>query len=91
MNAGEFNVGVLKTEDDSKVTLDVRPFGQRQGEAIDSYLHDVGMALQMNAFRQTKPIVVVCDSGTIFPATTKTWLAEVRRRGVDVAVQSVDK
>ncbi len=89
MDSKEFNKVVKRTETASSVIFDVRGFGPRQGEAIDSYLHDVGMAVQMNVFRHNKPIVLLCDSDTSFPATTETWLAGVRRQGVNVEIQHV--
>ena len=86
MDSKEFNGKTIRIETDSQITFDVRPFGDRQGEAIDSYLHDVGMAVQMNVFCHTKPIVLTCDSTTTFPPTTDIWLANVRRQGVDVQI-----
>jgi hypothetical protein len=89
MDSKEFNQGAKRTETASTVIFDVRGFGERQGEAIDSYLHDVGMAVQMNVFRHNKPIVLVCDSDTSFPSTTETWLAGLHRQGVNVEIQQV--
>ena len=89
MDSTEFNKGAKRTETASSVIFDVRGFGAKQGEAVDSYLHDVGMAVQMNAFRHNKPIILLCDSGTSFPSTTDTWLAAVRRRRVNVEIQQV--
>jgi hypothetical protein len=91
MDSKEFNQGAKRTETASSVIFDVRGFGVRQGEAIDSYLHDVGMAVQMNAFRHNKPIVLLCDFDTAFPSTTDTWLAGVRRQGVNVEIQQAPK
>lgn len=87
MDSKEFNHSVARTETDSLLTLDVRPFGERQAEAIDSYLHDVGMAMQINVFRHTKPIVLLCDSEVVFLGTTATWLAGVQGQGVAVEIQ----
>jgi hypothetical protein len=87
MYTNEFRENVLRTETNSTLTLDVRPFGDRQGEAIDSYLHDVGMAVQMNRFRPSKAIVLVCDSGVVFPATAHMWLANMQSRGVAIEIQ----
>jgi hypothetical protein len=87
MDSKEFNQNVARTETDTLLTLDVRPFGERQAEAIDSYLHDVGMAVQMNVFRHTKPIVLLCDAEVVLLATTTTWLAGVHRQGVAVEIQ----
>ena len=61
--------------------------GIRQGEAIDSYLRDLGMAVQINTVRPTKPIVLVCDSNTVFSSTIEMWLANVQSRGVTIEIQ----
>ena len=86
MYTAEFQEKVLRIETDSTLILDVRPFGDRQGEAIDSYLHDVGMAVQMNLFKPTKPIVLVCDPETVFLSTTDMWLANMQSRGVAIEI-----
>ena len=87
MYTKEFEEKVLRTETDSTITLDVRPFRERQGEAIDCYLHDAGMAVQMNIFKPTKAIVLVCDPETVFPVTTDMWLANMQSRGVAIEIQ----
>src|SRR5215469_4979224 len=87
MYAKEFQEKVVRIEADSELILDVRPFGDRQGEAMDSYLRDLGMAVQMNKVRPTKPIVLVCDSKTVFSSTTNMWLANMQSRGVAIEIQ----
>jgi len=87
MYAKEFQEKVLRIESDSELILDVRPFGDRQGEAIDSYLRDLGMAVQMKKVRPTKPIVLVCHSNSVFPSTTDMWLANMQTRGVAIEIQ----
>lgn len=87
MYTKEFEQKVLRTETDSAIIFDVRPFRERQGEAIDSYLHDAGMAVQMNIFKPVKSIILVCDPETVFPATTEMWLANMQSRGVAIEIQ----
>ncbi len=87
MDMREFNGTVVRTETAVSVTFDVRPFGDRQGEAVDSYLHDVGMALQMNVFRHSKPIVLLCDSNATIPTSADSWLANVHSQGVAIEIQ----
>jgi hypothetical protein len=87
MYTKEFEESVFRTETDSTLTLDVRPFGDRQGEAIDSYLHDLGMAVLMNISRPAKSIALVCDSETVFPRTTGMWLTNMRAQGVTIEIQ----
>lgn len=88
MYKNEFRDKVLRTETHSTVTFDLRPFGDRQAEAIDCFLHDAGMAVQMKRFRPTKAIILVCDPGTVFSAATDMWLANMQSRGVAIAIQS---
>ena len=90
MYAKEFQEKVVRIESDSELILDVRPFGNRQSEAMDSYLRDLGMAVQMNTVRPTKPIVLVCDSNTVFSSTADMWLANMQSRGVAIEIQHED-
>lgn len=87
MDMKGFNGTVVRTETAVSVTFDVRPFGNRQGEAVDSYLHDVGMALQINVFRHSKPIVLLSDSNASIPTSAATWLANLHSRGVAIEIQ----
>lgn len=90
MYAKEFQEKVLRIESGSAVVLDVRPFGDRQGEAMDSYLRDLGMAVQMNTVKPIKPIVLVCDTKAVFTSTTDMWLANIQSRGVAIEIQCED-
>jgi len=88
MNTSEFNAKMVRSEDSTTITIDVRPFGDRQGEAVDSYLHDRLMALQMNAGGfGPRRIVVLCDSTANVPVSAKNWLAELNARGVPTDIE----
>lgn len=87
MDMREFNGTVVRTETAVSVTFDVRPFGDRQGEAVDSYLHDVGIALQMNVFRHSKLIVLLSDSNATIPTSADRWLANLHSQGVAIEIQ----
>ena len=86
MDTTEFNKTAVRTETPNQITFDVRPFGARQGEAVDFYLHEIGMQLNYGTFSTSRPIVVLCDANTTFPSTTNTWLAQVNARGVPVSI-----
>jgi hypothetical protein len=45
MDMNEFNGTAIRTEDSEHVYFDLRPFGNRQGEAMDSYLHQAVMSI----------------------------------------------
>ena len=47
MDIKEFNAKRVRTEDRWNVYLEVRPLGDRQGEAIDLYLHEALASLQI--------------------------------------------
>ncbi len=87
MDMNEFNGTAVRTEAIATVTFDVRPFGERQGEAIDSYLHAAGMALQMNVFPHSKPIVLMCDAKATIPPSADRWLANLHSQGVAIEIQ----
>jgi hypothetical protein len=46
-----------------RTTVDVRPFGDRQGEALDSYLHELGHLVASGTLSISKPIVVLHTKG----------------------------
>jgi hypothetical protein len=64
MDMNEFNKAAVRTETASEITFDVRPFGDRQGDAVDSYLHARLLVGQNTGGIGMTPrlIVVLCDS-----------------------------
>ncbi len=88
MDMNEFNNTAIRTEDGGHVYFDLRPFGNRQGEAMDSYLHGAVMSIQMgvSSFGE-RQIVLLTDASTIIPDGARTWLASLQASGVSVAVQ----
>jgi len=90
MNINEFNDKAVRTEDARTVTFDVRPFGDKQGEAIDSYLHARLMAFQMNVGGfGPRLVVLLCDSTTKIPSSARAWLDELNARGVATEIRTV--
>jgi hypothetical protein len=83
MNANEFNATAVRTEDPTTITFDVRPFGDRQGDAVDSYLHERLMLLQMRTGGfGPRLVVLLCDSKARIPSSVNGWLAELNARGI---------
>jgi|HubBroStandDraft_6_1064221.scaffolds.fasta_scaffold00095_55 hypothetical protein len=89
MDMNEFNGAAIKTEHSEHVYFDLRPFGNRQGEAMDSYLHEAVMSIQMgvSSFGE-RQIVLVTDASMVIPKTARTWLASLQESGVSVAVEA---
>ncbi len=88
MDMNEFNNTVVRTEDSGHVYFDLRPLGARQGEAMDSYLHDAVMSIQMgvSTFGE-RQIVLVTDASVVIPDNARTWLASLQASGVSVGVE----
>jgi hypothetical protein len=86
----EFNETVIRSEDTIRLTYDVRPFGTKQGEAVDCYLQEIGRAILRGGFETSKSIVVMYERGTVFPISTSKWLSQVRALGVPMNLQEAD-
>lgn len=90
MTTDGFNKTVIRTETIDHVTFDVRPFGDRQSDAMDFYLHEVGMQINYGTFSAGKPIYLLYSRGTQWQITTMTWLKNVRAMGVPMNMREVD-
>lgn len=88
MDMNEFNKTAVRTEDNGHVYFDLRPFGNRQAEAMDSYLHEAVMSIQMgvSSFGE-RQIVLITDASMVIPDSARTWLASLQASGVSVEVE----
>jgi hypothetical protein len=88
MDMNEFNQTAVRTEDSEHVYFDLRPFGNRQGEAMDSYLHEAVASIQIgvSSFGE-RQIVLLTDASTVIPNSARTWLASLQASGVSVEVE----
>jgi hypothetical protein len=90
MDMKEFESTAKRTEDSSTITWDVRPFGNRQAEAIESYLQGRLMNLQMGAGGfGPRTVVLLCDSATQLSVTGSSWLATLNAKGVPTEILTV--
>lgn len=88
----EFSSIVSPKETSEEVRFDVRPFGDRQGEAIDSYLHDQLQSVQYGvASSQSKPWVLIYDSNAVIPQSAQGWLNNLAAVGRVIEMQPVDR
>lgn len=79
-----------RSEDPTAVTFDMRKLpAVDQSEAIQIWLQQTGMGAQMGVLKHTKPIRVVCDSKTEITAWSKSILADLRAKGIDVDIVPV--
>lgn len=88
MDIKEFNSIAVRTEDNENVYFDLRPFGDRQSEAMDTYLHGSLMSIQMgvSSFGSRK-IVLITDASVTISPTGRTYLAALQQNGVSVGVE----
>lgn len=80
---------------DDQLILDVRPFGGRQGEAVDSYLHSRLMHVNTTGIGNTDRLVeLICDAAAEIPESAKALIeilvasgqfAEIRRASATMA------
>jgi hypothetical protein len=88
MDMNEFNATVIRKETGSEVQFDVRPFGDRQGEAIDSYLHDLSMNAQYGvASPGPRTWVLLHDSTAVIPQSTSRWLGNLRTSSFNIEIR----
>ena len=70
MTSEEFYKTAIITEDSIRKTVDVRPFGDRDGEAFDFYVADLFMKIKNPTFTIGKPIVVLRNPRLFTPPAT---------------------
>jgi hypothetical protein len=88
MDMNEFNKTVVRSEDSEHVFFDLRPFGKRQAEAMDLYLHEAVVSIEVgvSTFGE-RQVVLVTDASTVIPGSARTWLAKLQAEGVSVSVE----
>jgi hypothetical protein len=86
MTPDEFYKTAIIKEDRLRKTVDVRPFGDRQGEAFDFYLADLFAKIKDPTYTMGKPIVVLRGPGQFVPPPTAMDCVE-KLKVVGVAIR----
>jgi hypothetical protein len=81
MDYGEFSRTAPRIEDESSITFDLRPFGNRQGEVADWFLHEQAALRTIGIKFSPKLLVLVCDAKAEIPDTVNEWLSGLSRLG----------
>ena len=91
MDMDEFKATAVRTEDAEHVYWDVRPFGDKQAEAIESYLHASLMSIQMGVSSFGSRTIVWLHDGKTgpLPPSIGTWTDELEARGVIVQTMQI--
>jgi hypothetical protein len=88
MDMNEFHQTAIPSEDSNYVYFDLRPFGNRQGEAADSYMRDALTTIQAGMRTSgERTVILVTDVSTVIPDTARDSLLELRNAGVSISVQ----
>lgn len=89
MNVDEFNRIAIRTEDSASITFDVRPFGDRQSEAIDAYLTGYMSSLQAHvAPLHSRLVIVLCDPGTQLIGNSQRFLQLLNAQGRAIEIRN---
>ena len=82
MDIREFNNRVKRVEGLREITIDVPPFGDRQADAIETYLQARLLSAQMGlAEIGAIRIVLLCDATVELSINAKDWLANLNAQG----------
>ena len=82
MDIREFHTRVKRVEGPREIIFDVRPFGDMQGDAIETYLQARLLGLQMGvAGLGGNPIVLLCDAIVELSNNAKDWLTNLNAQG----------
>jgi|HubBroStandDraft_6_1064221.scaffolds.fasta_scaffold00871_32 hypothetical protein len=88
MDINEFYQTAIQSEDSHYVYFDLRPFGDRQREAVDSYMRDALNTIQNGASTTgERTVILITDLSTVIPDSARDSLAELRNAGVSISVQ----
>lgn len=83
MDIREFNEIVKPyAHGDDELVFDVRPFGARQGEAIDTYLKTRLMHVNSPGMGNTcRLVVLLCDAAAEIPESATKWVENLAECG----------
>ena len=88
MDMGEFNEKVKPVTHGNELIFDVRVFGDRQGEAIDSYLHTRLLHTNTTGIGNTdKRVVLLCANVANIPNSARDWLVHLNNAGQSTEIR----
>jgi hypothetical protein len=87
MDIKQFKEKRLRTEDDEHIYLDVRPFGEHEGDAIDFCLQDTLEAVRHGMTPGPRKIVLICEPTSKIPSSVNTWLTRLKQRGISAEIR----
>jgi hypothetical protein len=88
MTQSEFDEGVKRTEGDTTVTYDFRPFEQMQQEAVAWYLGSLIFKLSLAALNTAKSVVLVVDNRFESTPQLDGFVEKLRATGLRIDLRS---
>ena len=80
MDVTEYKRKRLRTEDNESIYLDLRPFGEKETDAIDFCLQETLAAVRHGGPSKQK-LVLICEPTTRIPSHAETWLLKLKELG----------
>lgn len=87
MAEGEFKETVKRTEDETSVTYDLRPFEDQQQSAVAWYLGNLIFKSSMSALNTSKAVAVLVDTRFESTAQLDEFLTKLKARGLRIEVR----
>ena len=87
MTEDEFKATATRTEDEKSVTYDVRPFGDKQQEAVAVYLGSLVFKLSVNALNTSKAVVLLVDDRFTSTPQLDGFVGKLKAAGLPVTIQ----
>jgi hypothetical protein len=87
MDMKQFKEKRLRTEDGEHIYLDVRPFGEQEGDAIDFCLHEALEGVRDGITPGPRKIVVICEPTSKIPSSVNTWLRRLKEGGISAEIR----
>ena len=90
MDIREFNNTAKRIEGPEEITIDVRPFGDMQADAIEMYLQARLLGLEMGvSTARVKPVVLLCNAIVEISNNANFWLTDLNFQGGHTEIRHV--
>lgn len=87
MTSEAFRQTAVRTESDTVITYDVRPFGDKQQEAVAAYLGELVFRLSMNALSPAKGVRLLVDNRFVSLPQLDGFIEKLREAGLAVEIK----
>jgi hypothetical protein len=89
MTEDEFKKTAKRTEDETSITYDVRPFEDQQQEAVAVYLGSLVFKLSLKALNTSKALALLADSRFVSTPQLDGFVEKLKAAGLLIEVRSL--